>query len=392
MRILHTSDWHVGRTIRGRSRAAEHRAVLDELVGFAGEHAVDLVVVAGDLFDTAAPGPESEEIVYDALLRLAATGAEVVVVAGNHDNQRRLAAVRPLLGLTRVHTAAQLARPDEGGVLELTSRDGETARIALVPFLSQRSIVKADQLMALDADDHAGRYAARCRAIVEALTAGFTRDTVNLVVAHLTVASGEPVMGGGERAAHTIFDYIVPPQIFPTSAHYVALGHLHKAHRIDGPCPIWYSGSPLHLDFGEASDGKHALLVEASPGTPARVERLALRSGRRLRTLRGTLDELRERAHEVGDDHLRIVVEEPARAGLADEVRDRFPNAVDVTIARDREEDGALDWDVEQLTASADELLADYLTYRDVDDPALVGLFRELWDEVTADEGRDDAA
>jgi exonuclease SbcD len=235
-------------------------------------------------------------------------------------------------------------------------------------------------------------YAGRVRSVVQALTGGFGGDTVNIVLAHLTVASGEPVMGGGERAAHTIFDYIVPPQVFPTSTHYAALGHLHKAHRIDGPCPIWYSGSPLHLDFGEASDGKHVLLVEAAPGTPAKVERLPLTRGRRLRTLRGTLDELRSVSQDVGDAYLRVVVEEPARAGLADEVRETFPNAVDVSVARDREEAGELDWDVDRLQASADELLAEYLDYRDVDDPDVVALFRELWDEVLHPEEDDDAA
>src|SRR5213596_2801936 len=102
MKLLHTSDWHVGKLLRGRSRADEHREVLAEIAGIAAAEEVDAVLVAGDLFDTAAPSPESEEIVYRALLGLAATGATVVVVAGNHDNPRRLSAVAPLLELGRV--------------------------------------------------------------------------------------------------------------------------------------------------------------------------------------------------------------------------------------------------------------------------------------------------
>ena len=97
VKILHTADWHVGKTLRGRSRADEHRGVLDEIVAITRDEAVDLVLVAGDQFDRAVPSPESEQIVYDALLRLARTGAHVVVIAGNHDNPRRLAAVKPLL-------------------------------------------------------------------------------------------------------------------------------------------------------------------------------------------------------------------------------------------------------------------------------------------------------
>jgi DNA repair protein SbcD/Mre11 len=119
MRILHTSDWHVGRTIRGRSRADEHRAVLAEIAQIAHDREVDLILVAGDQFDTGAPSAAAEAIVYRALLDLADTGAHVLVLAGNHDNPRRWAAVRPLLALGNVHLADQIARPDAGGVLDL---------------------------------------------------------------------------------------------------------------------------------------------------------------------------------------------------------------------------------------------------------------------------------
>jgi DNA repair protein SbcD/Mre11 len=169
-------------------------------------------------------------------------------------------------------------------VLDLPTRSGEVARVALVPFLSQRAIVSGEQLMSTDAAQQAGTYADRARRILAALTADFgSGDTVDVVAAHLTVASGAPPLGGGERQAHTIFDYVVPPQAFPASAHYVALGHLHLPHRVPGPAPTWYCGSPLHLDFGEADRGaKQVLLVDVHPDTPARVEGIPLRSGRRL--------------------------------------------------------------------------------------------------------------
>lgn len=382
MRILHTSDWHVGRTIRGRSRADEHRAVLAEIAKVAADEVVDLVVVAGDLFDTAAPTPEAEQIVYRALLDLAASGAHVVVIAGNHDHPRRLEAVRPLLHLTRVHAGAWLARPDDGGVIDLTTRSGEVARVALLPFLSQRTIVKADDVMALDADEHAASYAARCREIVAALTGSFGEDTVNLLVAHLTVVGGQ--LGGGERAAHTIFDYHVPAQIFPPTVHYVALGHLHRPQRVAGACPIWYSGSPLQLDFGEAPGEKVVLVVDAAPGTPAAARQVPLTEGRRLRTLRGTLERLAA-WDDLDDDHLRIVLDEPPRPGLADEVRARFPNAVDVALAaRERGPTADGGWSLTSLQRSPDELFADYLAERGADDGALRSLFHELLEEAHA--------
>ena len=176
MRFLHTGDWHVGKALRGRSRADEHRAVLAEVASVAEAEQVDAVLVAGDLFDTAAPSAESEQIVYEALLALARTGAHVVVVSGNHDNERRLQAVAPLLELGRVTVAASFRRPDDGGVIEVPSRDGaERARVALLPFLSQRWVVRADELMATAADQQAQAYGERMRLLIQALTAGFQR-------------------------------------------------------------------------------------------------------------------------------------------------------------------------------------------------------------------------
>ena len=127
-------------------RRAPRRARRDRRRSPSAE-AVDLVVVAGDLFDSAAPTPESEEIVYRALLGLAGTGADVAVIAGNHDNARRLRAVAPLLALGRVHLVAEPTRPDDGGVLPLRARDGVDVRLAMLPFVSKRGIVRAEHLM-----------------------------------------------------------------------------------------------------------------------------------------------------------------------------------------------------------------------------------------------------
>ena len=381
MKILHTADWHVGRTLRGRNRAGEHRAVLDEIVAIARDAAVDLVLVAGDQFDRAVPTPESEEIVYDALLRLARTGAQVVVIAGNHDNPRRLTAVRPLLELANVTSASSVAPPDKGGVVRLANRRGETACIALFPFQSKRGIVQAEALMAQDADDHQKEYADRCRLIARHLCAGFAADTVNLVVAHLTVVGA--MTGGGERTAH-IFDYYVPADIFPVSAHYVALGHIHKPQRIPGRCPIWYAGSPFALDFGETHGEHSVLLIEAEAGQPAHVQQVPLRSGRALTTIRGRSLQLEQLAGTTGDDFLRVIVEEAPSPGLSERVRDLFPNAVDVIVAQPG------DTTTKARTIDPGELrdprtqFQRYLRERGVDGDELEKLFGELLEEEYA--------
>lgn len=373
MKILHTSDWHVGRTIRGRSRAEEHREVLVEITGIAANEAVDLTLVAGDLFDVVAPSPEAEQIVFRALLDLAAI-APVVIVAGNHDHPRRLEAVAPLLELGRVTVGASLRRPDYGGVITVDIESGETARIALVPFISQRAIVSADDLMALDPDQHGGQYAGRLAAVIAKLTEGISVDQVNLVVAHLMVVGG--TLGGGERSAHTIFDYAVSAQAFDGSLSYVALGHLHRSQKVPAAGSVWYSGSPLQMDFGETEDRKSVLLVEAEPGLPARVREVPLQAGKKLLKLQGTLEQIAPLQDEVGDAYLRIELEESARVGLADDVRELFPNAVDVAIAvSEKQRDHA---PPVRLGRPPHELFAEYLTQKNILDERLVALFDEL--------------
>jgi DNA repair protein SbcD/Mre11 len=380
VRLLHTSDWHVGKAIRGRSRADEHRAVLAEVAAVADREDADLVLVAGDLFDTATPTGESEQIVYRALLDLATGGRPVVVIAGNHDSAARLAAVAPLSAASGIRLASAIRPPGDGGVIEVDA-GGETARVALLPFPSQRYVVTADLLLSGDAADAHAAYADRVVRILRSLTAGFGGDTVNLVVAHLMVIGG--TMGGGERGAHTVFDYWVPATAFPAAAQYVALGHLHRAQQLPGPAPLHYCGSPLQLDFGESANEPVVHLVDVAPGLPAAVRAVPLAAGRRLRTVRGTLVDVLAAAAQAGDDYLRVVLDEPARAGLADEVRERLPDAVEVVLApRDGDGDGARPADPDRLRRTPHDLFAEYLDDRDAADERVLALFDELVDEL----------
>jgi exonuclease SbcD len=373
MKIVHTADWHVGRMMRGRSREDEHRQVLSEIAAVAGSEKADLTVVAGDIFDTASPGPASEEIVYRALLDLAEV-SPVVIVAGNHDHPGRLKAVAPLLTLGRITVGAAVARPGDGGVLDLPSLG---ARLALIPFIGKRGIIKVEEILHLDAAERIGEYADRVRSVVAALTAGMTPDTVNLVVGHLMVAGGQT--GGGERTAH-LFDYAVPALAFPGHLSYVALGHLHRPQRIPAPTPIWYSGSPLQLDFGEVEDRKAVLIIEAEPGLPAVVTSHSLSGGKRLRTLKGTLAQIEGMADGVGDDFLRIELDEPARAGLAEEVRAIMPGAVEVRLAGVNAQQPT---EVpRRLGRDPGELFREYLVSRNIRDDRLEALFDELAAEL----------
>ncbi len=382
MRVLHTSDWHVGKALRGRSRATEHEAVLAEIAGIAQREAIDVVIVAGDLFDSATPTPEAERIVYRGLLDLAEGDRPVIVVAGNHDSAQRLRAVAPLSQASGIHVASAVRPPGDGGVVEITA-GGERAQLALLPFPSQRYVVTADLLLSGDAADAHAAYADRVMRILGALTERFRADTINIVVAHLMVMGG--VMGGGERGAHTVFDYWVPATAFPVAAQYVALGHLHRRQQPAGPAPLHYCGSPLQLDFGETANEPAVNLVDVHPGLPADVRPVTLTAGRRLRTLRGTLVDVVAGAADAADDHLRVVLDEPARAGLVDEVRSRLPNTVEVVLAPPHVGGAPPASDPDRLRRTPHDLVTEYLGEHGTHDERIVALFDELVEEQIGD-------
>lgn len=374
MKLLHTSDWHVGKAIRGESRANEHRAVLAEIVDIARREQVHLVVVAGDLFDSSSPTAESEEIVYRTLLGLAESNVPVAVLAGNHDNAKRLQAVAPLLELGRVVLVAEPTRPDAGGVIELKVSDGTPVRIAMLPFVSKRGIVRAEQLMEQAAFEHAQVYAERLRTLVDLLCGRFTDDAVNILAAHAFVLGAKA--GGGERPAHLVEEYAITAQSFPATVGYGALGHLHQAQRIPAGPPLHYCGSPLQLDFGEGEQVKQVNIVTLSPGVPADVRPIQLTVGRRLQTLRGSLDELLSLTAPP-DTWLRVVVQGPTRAGLAQLVRDALgPGVVDVCVEGTERATGQTPAD--HGNRSPQDLFKSYLELEGVVDERIPSLFAEL--------------
>lgn len=384
MRFLHTADWHVGKNLKGHSRLDEQEQVLREIVRIARDHEVDAMLVCGDLYDSAAPAAVAQNLVVRTLLGLADDGIEVVAIAGNHDHAATLDAYRPLAGAAGITLVGTPRRAAQGGVIEFQARStSEPVTVAMLPFLSQRFAIRAAEIIANTPGDNTSAYDHHLRQILASLTSGFRADAVNLVMAHLTVLNA--TFGGGERAAQSIFDYAVPASIFPIDAHYVALGHLHRRQRIQASCPVNYSGAPLAVDFGEQENTSVVCLVEATPGTPAHVTDIPITAGRRLRTVRGTLDELAVLAPTSSEDFLRVCVREQARAGLRDDVLALLPHTLEVRIDPDfaapagasrRASAGGLEM-------HPSELFHEYLTTRNVADPGVEQLFARLHDEIT---------
>jgi exonuclease SbcD len=331
MRFLHTSDWHVGQKLaglEGGSRQSEHEAVLSEMVDIAVRERVDCVLVAGDIFHSRSPQPEDDRIVIGFFAELMRRKIAAVAICGNHENPRRLAAWRSILTPLGIHLCPEPAPPDQGGVIRI-SAGKEQAVIAALPHVPERYIVDAWRL--LDPEQEGFKdYAERVARMMNALATSFTGSTVNILLGHIFLNGAEA--SGSEWSVHVSLPYAVPPTRVPASAQYAALGHLHRAQDVmSAPVPTRYAGSPLQLDFGEEQQRKSITIIDAVAGNPAQLEVIPLVGGRSLRTVEGTMDELKTRASEFGDDFLRVYVKlgQPV-TGLADQVREFLPNAVQI--------------------------------------------------------------
>ena len=383
MRFLHTSDWHIGKSLKGRSRLDDQAVVFGEIVRIAKEQELDAVLIAGDVYDSAAPSAEAQRLAVYTLMKLADTGARVFVIAGNHDHPRMFEAYQPLMAHAGITMVGLPRAADRGGVVAFQARGtGEQVRVALLPFVSQRFAVRAAELVSSSPAEQSATYDQHLRDTLANLAHGFDDDAVNLVLAHLTVTGGK--LGGGERLAQSIFDYYVPASAFPLDANYVALGHLHRRQTMPANVPVEYCGAPLAIDFGEQDNAPVVRVVETAPGLPARGTDIPITVGRRLRTVHGTVAELADRAAEYGDAYLRVLVREPARAGLREQVQEALPNTLEVRI--DPEFAAARTADRPNRPSAGhrgpSELFHEYLTGQNVADARVAALFATLHDEI----------
>ena len=381
MRILHTSDWHVGKVLKGRTRHEEHIRVLAQVVEVAQAERPDLVIVAGDLYDTAAPTADSTRVVTRALSALRRTGAQVVAIGGNHDNGPSLDALRPWAEAAGIVLRGAVRESPEELVIKGETDQKERWQLVAVPFLSQRYAIRASEMYELTAAEANQTYADHIARLIEKLAESFAEPgVVNLLTAHLTIVGA--TAGGGEREAHTIMGYAVPATIFPPNTHYVALGHLHRAQKVIAPCPARYSGSPLAIDFGEEENVPSVAIVDVATDKAARVREVPITSARALRTVRGTLDQLA--TVNLPEAWLRVLVREAPRVGLREDVQELLPNALEVRIDPDMMPSRSGQQQAQRAGRSPRELFGDYLDSRGNAEEGVRELFDQLYDEVSS--------
>ena len=319
MRILHTSDWHLGRTLHGFSlREAQEQAVA-HVVDLAISRGVDLVIVAGDVFDRAVPPVESLRLLNEALVRLDSAGITTIITSGNHDSGDRLASYSALLR-DRVRIVGSIA--EVGVPVELADEFGPVLVYPL-PFLEPDT---ARQALGAEGEPLERSHEAVMTAALDVVAADLAQRGGPRAIAggHAFVADvGEPSGDAGAPALQDLTStserdlsvggvQVVPARVFAgRGLQYVALGHLHRPHtvRLADPVAV-YSGSLLRYSLSEAAHAKSVTLIEMGrPGSAPVIETVALPEGRGMARLSGTIDDLLGEDHRVHrDDFVELVV------------------------------------------------------------------------------------
>jgi exonuclease SbcD len=274
MRILHTSDWHLGRTLYGRRRQAEYAAFLAWLIATLGRERVDALLIAGDVFDTGTPANASRELYYQFLYQAVSSTPcrHIVITAGNHDSPSFLAAPRDLLGLFNIHVIGAASENPDEEIVELRAADGALeAVVCAVPYLRDSDIrlVEAGESV----EDKSRKlleglrehYAAVVRAALRRCAAA---DMPIIGMGHLFASGGTVLEGDGVRDLYVGGQAHVNADMFPDEFSYLALGHLHMAQTVGGSAFRRYSGSPLPMTFAEAGRAKSVCLLELRPDVP----------------------------------------------------------------------------------------------------------------------------
>lgn len=295
MRLLHTSDWHLGQHFMGKTRQAEHQAFCAWLIEQVREHQVQVVLIAGDIFDTGSPPSYAREQYNHFVVALRDTGCQLVVLGGNHDSVAMLGESRTLLAQlgTRVIPGVGVQLQDQ--LLVLDGADGEPAALlCAIPFIRPRDVLRSE----------AGQSAADKQLSLQQAIHGHYQALFELALARRAELGGSmPIIATGHlttvgaSASESVREiYVGALEAFPTAsfpaADYIALGHIHRPQKVGGLEHIRYSGSPIPLSFDEARQQKEVLLVEVDETGLREVSALPVPRFQVLQSLRGTLKTL----------------------------------------------------------------------------------------------------
>jgi exonuclease SbcD len=374
MKILHTSDWHLGRSLYGRKRYDEFSAFLEWLADRIAEQHIDALLIAGDVFDTSTPSNRAQELYYRFLCKVAASCCRhIIIIAGNHDSPSFLNAPKALLRALNVHVVGATTENPEDQVIVLDNENNDPmAIVCAVPYLRDKDIRMAMPGETMD-DKNArliegirNHYADVC-VIAERKRKeeGQLKEIPIIAMGHLFTAGGRTVEGDGVRELYVGSLAHVGKELFPSCIDYLALGHLHMPQCVGNVNHYRYSGSPIPMGYGEINQAKKVIVAEWDHSRTPAIREIPIPCFQPLVRIVGSLDEIQEKVMQLrqeestawleieyaGSDmigNLRELVEESLN-GTTMEIRRIKNRRIMDRISRIREDETLDDLDVHDV-------------------------------------------
>ncbi|WP_321878108.1 exonuclease subunit SbcD [Paraburkholderia bannensis] len=311
MRILHTSDWHLGQNFMGKSRQAEHRQLIDWLVAQVDTHAVDAVLIAGDIFDTGTPPSYARELYSDLVVKLHAAGVALLLLGGNHDSVATLRESSALLERLSARVVPHADAPEaQVRVLPRRGQAKPGCVVCAVPFIRARDVMQSEFGQSAEQKQQNLQLAIQAYYQAVFVAADAQRKALEAELGHPVplIATGHLTTVGASASESVREIYVGALEAFPTSAFppvdYIALGHIHRPQKVGGLAHIRYSGSPIALSFDEAMQQKEMLLVELGEAGLASVTPLPVPVFQPMVALKGNLKTLPDAFANAAKDAL----------------------------------------------------------------------------------------
>ncbi len=338
IKILHTSDWHLGRSLYGRKRYDEFSQFLDWLITVIEKECIDVLLIAGDIFDTSTPSNRAQELYYRFLCRVSTSCCHhVVVIAGNHDSPSFLNAPKELLRALNVHVTGAVTEAPGDEVLVLCNGERPEVIVCAVPYLRDKDIRTVEPGESIDdknvklSKGLKNHYDTVCAIAMEKRLmleeAGY-RGIPLIAMGHLFTSGGKTIEGDGVRELYVGSLAHIGQDAFPSSIDYLALGHLHVPQRVGTVERIRYCGSPIPMGYGEADQRKQVVLVAFDGSIPI-IRGVQVPSFQQLVRIVGPLETILAKIEQLRQDQSRAWLEvEYSGSEIAGNLREIIDEAV----------------------------------------------------------------
>lgn len=399
MRFIHTSDWHLGKSLEGHSRLAEQEKFCKDFIDLVNENDIDMVIIAGDIYDTSNPPAQAEKLFYKTVSELSQNGKRcVLIIAGNHDNPERLSAASPLaheqgiiiLGMPNSYTQPYKYNGfeivfSEEGVVELKIKD-ESVVISTLPYPSEKRLNEV-LVKSTDDKDKQQTYTEKIGEIFNLTTKRFKEDTINIAVSHLFVLGGETT--DSERPIELGGSLIVNTKDLPQNAQYIALGHLHKPQKVSERLNAYYSGSPLQYSKDERSYSKGANIVDIKAGEKPKINQIYFKNYKPIEVFKCSgIEEALKICEENKDrdiwSYFEIKTEEVLAQSDIKKMKDTLKDIIEIRpIITSNEQEEVID----MKEKSMGELFKEFYSFSRGVEPK--GELMDLFLDIVSEEGED---